>query len=108
MTYTEHMLKIARFMGLTPIRGVGEFSGNEYYYYNDEVLEDYRALPTYDTWEEIMPVVVKIESIANTVFSLVRNRASINGHISFGETKLDATIKAVNWWIDEYHQSSNS
>ena len=62
MLYTDEILNKAKFMGLTPIKGVNEYTGKEYYYYNNAEMQDYEALPIYDTWGEVMPVVIKIES----------------------------------------------
>lgn len=39
MKYTEEILKIAKFIGIDPIRGFNEHSGNTYYYYNDVILD---------------------------------------------------------------------
>jgi hypothetical protein len=38
MLYTEHTLKIAKFMDIIPIKGINEHNGSEYYYYNNEEL----------------------------------------------------------------------
>ena len=52
---------IAKFMGLTPIKGVSEHNGKDYYYYNNAEMQDFEALPTYDSeWGDVMPVVEKI------------------------------------------------
>ena len=51
---------IAKYMGITPIKGFNENTGNEYYYYNNAEMKDYEALPTYKEWDELMPVVEKI------------------------------------------------
>ena len=40
---------IAKFMGLTPIKGVSEHNGKDYYYYNNAEMQDFEALPTYDS-----------------------------------------------------------
>lgn len=50
MQYTEEILKIARFMGIKPIKGFNEWSGEHYYYYNNAELEDNEALPFYDNF----------------------------------------------------------
>ena len=107
MNYTEDMLKIAKFMGLTPIKGFNEATGNTYYYYNDEAFQSNRPLPWYDTWEEIMPVVVKIESNAiEDLFKISGNQVRLSGETFIGVTKLEAIIKAVNWWIGKYQLST--
>ena len=51
---------IAKYMGITPIKGFNEYTGNEYWYYNNAEMKDYEALPTYKEWNELMPVVEKI------------------------------------------------
>jgi hypothetical protein len=51
---------IAKYMGITPIKGINEYTGNEYYYYNNTEMQYYEALPTYKEWNELMPVVEKI------------------------------------------------
>jgi hypothetical protein len=51
---------IAKYMGITPIKGFNEHTGNEYYYYNNAEIQDYEALPDYKEWNNLMPVVEKI------------------------------------------------
>ena len=60
MIYNNNIISIAKFMGIEPIKGINEQTGNEYYYYNNAVMEDYEALPTYSNWCDLMPVVEKI------------------------------------------------
>lgn len=60
MEYTEEILKIAKFMGINPIKGFSEHTGSEYYYYNNSEMKDYEALPFYRSWDELMPVLEKI------------------------------------------------
>lgn len=104
MEYTEEILKIAKFMGLTPMKAVNEHTGREYYYYNNAVMKDYEGLPFYDDWAEIMPVVIKIESLGGdeNEFDILGNCVGIGDEEFIGETKLEAVIKAVNWWISKH------
>ena len=41
MEYTEEILKIAKFMGIEPIKGFNKYTNNHYYYYNNDEMEDY-------------------------------------------------------------------
>ncbi|TDD75634.1 hypothetical protein [Flavobacterium caseinilyticum] len=62
-TEAKHVLGevlIAKYMGITPIKGLNEYTGNEYYYYNNAEMQDFEALPNYKEWNELMPVVEKI------------------------------------------------
>lgn len=101
MEYTEEILKIASFMGLTPIKGFNENTNKHYYYYNNSEAQDYESLPFYDTFEEIMPVVIKIESLGGDEyeFDIFGNCVQLGEEEFVGKTKLEAIIKAVNWWI---------
>lgn len=102
MIYTEEILKIAKFMGITPLKGFNENTGDIYYYYSNTEKKDYDSLPFYNTWDEIMPVVIKIENYCRN-----ENKWIISGNCVqtdekdfYGETKLEAVIKAINWWIE--------
>jgi len=54
---------IAEFMELQLIEGVNE-NGSKYYYYNNPIMEDFEAIPSYDSdWNDLMPVREKIESL---------------------------------------------
>lgn len=99
MIYTKEILRIAEFMGLKPIKGYNEATDNEYYYYYDSELKDYEALPMYNTWEEVMPVVTKIESLGHSII-IVRNSVEIRGSVFTENTKLEAVIKAITWRIN--------
>jgi len=103
MEYTEEILKIAKFMGLAPIKGFNEHTGNEYYYYNNSEMQDYEGLPFYNTWEEIMPVVIKIESLGGekNEFDIFGNCVELGDEEFVGKTKLEAVIKAINWWLSK-------
>jgi hypothetical protein len=102
MNYTEEILKIAKFMGLNPIQGFNEQTGNHYYYYNNAEMQDYEALPFYDTWNEIMPVVIKIESLGGDEnrFNIFGNCVQLGNRDFVGKTKLEAVTKAIHWWIN--------
>lgn len=106
MEYTDEILKIAKFMGLNPIKGFNEHSGNNYYYYNNAEMQDFEALPLYDNYKEIMPVVVKIESFGGdeNEFDIFGNCVQLGNKEFVGETKLEAVIKAVNWWITQFNK----
>jgi len=101
MLYTEEILKIAKFMGLNPIKSFNEHTGNHYYYYNNVEMQDYEALPFYGNWEEIMPVVIKIESFGGdkNKLDIFGNCVQLGDEEFIGKTKLEAVIKAVNWWV---------
>lgn len=103
MEYTEEILKIAKFMGLHPIKGFNKHTGDHYYYYNNVEMQDFESLPFYDSWDEIMPVVIKIESFGGdeNEFDIFGNCVQL-GNLEFvGKTKLDAIIKAVNWFVSK-------
>lgn len=54
-------VSIAKYMGIVPIKGFNEHTGNEYYYYNNTEMQDYEALPNYDgSWYYLMSVVEEI------------------------------------------------
>ena len=107
--YTETTLKIAKYMGITPIKGINEKTGNEYYYYNNYELKDYEALPFYNTWEDLMPVVNKIiserfddwENVYLRIFGII-NQENNKIMVRFNrcqlfeaDTLLEATYMAV-------------
>ena len=51
-----------------------------------------------------MPVVIKIESLGGdeNEFDILGNCVGIGDEEFIGETKLEAVIKAVNWWISKH------
>jgi hypothetical protein len=101
MEYTEEIIKIAEFMGIKPIKDLNNH-GNEYYYY-DNGLGEYEALPYYNDWNEIMPVVIKIESFGGdeNEFDIFGNCVQLGDDEFVGKTKLDAVTKAINFWISK-------
>jgi hypothetical protein len=101
MEYTEEILKIAKFMGIEPIKGFNKYTNNHYYYYNNDEMEDYEGLPFYNNWNEIMPVVMKIESFGGdkNKLNIFGNCVQLGNEEFVGKTKLEAVIKAVNWWV---------
>ena len=101
--YTKEILRIARFMNIVPIECYNSSNGTVYYTYNELVLQDYEALPTYDMWSELIPVVEKIESLgdAENEFFIVRNFVEIGGESFYGHDKKEAVIKAINWWLSK-------
>jgi hypothetical protein len=104
MIYTEQILEIARFMGLNPIKGFNEFTKKEYYYYNNSEMQDYDPLPMYDNWDQVMPVVIKIESLGgdSNEFDIFGNCVQLGEKEFTGKTKLEAVIQAINWWVSNY------
>ena len=106
MEYTEDILNIARFMGIKPIMGINEHYYNSiYYYYNNAEMQLYEGLPFYNEWNEIIPVVIKIESLGGdqNEFDIFGNCVQLSDEEFVGIDKLDAVIKAVNWWIKTYY-----
>jgi hypothetical protein len=106
MKYNEQILKKAEFMGLFPIKGVSEHTGYEYYYHNDPVMQGYEALPMYNTWDDIMPIVIKIEGFGgdNNEFDIFGNCVQLGDKEFTGKTKIDAVNKAIDWWISQYNR----
>ena len=49
MKYTKEILDIAKFMGIKPIKGINEYTNAEYYYYNNPQLQDFDAIPFYNS-----------------------------------------------------------
>jgi len=101
--YTETTLKIAKLMGLTPIKILNENTGTVSYYYDDPIMKDYESLPFYNTWDELMPVVIKIESIGgddDNEFDIFGNCVQLGEQEFVGETKIEAVIKAIAWWVN--------
>lgn len=105
MEYTEDRLNIAKFMGIKLIIGFNKHTENHYYYYYDAEMGDYEGLPFYNEWNEIMPVVIKIESLGGdeNEFDIFGNCVQLGDEEFVGKKKLDAVIKAVNWWINKYY-----
>jgi len=103
MGYTEEILKIARFMGIEPIKGFNVETGNYYYYYNNVEMQGFEALPFYNTWDEIMPVVEKIENInSDCELTIIGNYVEIGDEGFVSYSKLESIIKAVNWWASKH------
>lgn len=103
MKYTEKIIEIAKFMGLRPIKGFNEYTGEEYYYYNNDEMKDHEPVPFYNNWNEIMPVVIKIESLGGdeNEFDIFGNCVQLGDEEFVGKTKLEAVIKAINYWISK-------
>jgi hypothetical protein len=54
-------VSIAKMLAIKLIKGINEYTGKEYYYYNNYEMQDYEALPSYDyDWSALMPVVEEI------------------------------------------------
>jgi hypothetical protein len=108
MEYTEEILKIAKFMGIEPIKGFNEYTGHQYYYYNDAEMQDYEELPFYNNWNEIMPVVIKIESFGGdeNELDIFGNCVQLGDEEFVGKTKIEAVIKAVNWWVSQHYANT--
>lgn len=103
MEYTYNVLKIAKLMGIMPIKAFNEYSGKEYYCYNNTEMKSFETLPFYNTWNEIMPIVIKIESLGGdeNKINIFGNCVKIGTEEFIAETKLSALIKAINWWISQ-------
>ena len=57
---------IAEFMGISVIESKNR-QGEKYYYYNNADNQGYEALPDYnESWDDLMPVIEKIEKIGET------------------------------------------
>lgn len=103
--YIEDTLKIAKFMGITPIKGVSKHDGGIYYYYNNTEMQDFEALPFYNTFNELMSVVIKIESINENenIFNIFGKSVKIMNKEFVCETKIESIREAVVWWISQYN-----
>jgi len=104
--YTQTHLNIARLMGLHLIEGVND-NGEKYYYYNNPEAEDFEALPFYNTYAELMPVVEKIESLgAEHKVVISQNVVRIKTHVDdvclVGDNKLDALYQSIKIFVDNY------
>jgi len=102
--YTEEILKMSKLIGMNPIKGVDKNTGNIYYYYNDPIMRDYLALPIFDTWDELMPVVIKIESLGgdNREFDIFGNCVEFDNKEFIGETKIEAVRNAIMYYVNTY------
>lgn len=93
---------IARFMGITPIEGKPtKPTSKPYFYYNNSQNKDYEAVPFYNTWDELMPVVEKIESLGGdeNEFDIFGNCVQLGDKEFVGKTKLHAVYKAVCYYV---------
>lgn len=88
-------------MGIKPIKGINEYTNAEYYYYNNPQLQDFDAIPFYNSWDEIMPVIEKIENFGgdSNEIDIFGNCVQIGDKEFVGKTKIEVVIEAVNWWI---------
>ena len=104
MEYSEEILNIAKFMGIMPIKAFNEYTGNHYYFYNNVDMQDYEAIPFYNSWDEIMPVVIKIESFGGdeNELDIFGNCVQLGDKEFVGNTKLESVINAVNWWVSQH------
>jgi len=54
----ENNILIAKFIGISVMKGLSEQTGKEYYYYNNAEMQDYEALPDFQSdWNWLMLVV---------------------------------------------------
>lgn len=100
MKYTKNEFLIAEFMGLKPIKGSVD---DCYFYYN--IKEDsYGSLPCYDTWDDLMPVVEKIENFGGEEqeFYIFGKCVQLGDMEFVGDTKMQAVKDAIIWWITKY------
>lgn len=92
-------------MGIEPIRGYNEFSKTCYYYYNNEELEDYVAVPFYDNWDDIMEVIEKIEEMSYINVYINGNNCRWDIDRFQGKTKMEAVLKFIDWWLDNEYET---
>ena len=71
---------------------------------DNEIWLDVEGLQFYDNWNEIMPVVIKIESFGGdeNELDIFSNCVQLGDKEFVGKTKLEAVIKAVNWWVSQH------
>lgn len=97
----EDIKLIAEFMGLTVFEGVSLFDGSRYYYYNNAEMQDYEALPDYDSdFNELMPVGAKCYKIADDAGSYEWRGCLIDTMLLFD---LKMFFKAVVSFIKFYN-----
>lgn len=110
--YTEDILSIAVFMGIETIKAINSYTGATYYYYNNVHAEDYEGLPFYNDWNELMPVVEKIQSLGFKFIIGDQNRVTVynkdydwrNGHTS--DSLITCVWHGVVSFIKWYNQQS--
>ena len=99
---------IAKYMGIIPIKGFNEHTGNEYWYYNNAEMKDYEALPTYKEWNDLMPVVEKINkrdwvtiySDQCKIHSLVVGEFEDINIINEGQPMINSVYEAVLKYVE--------
>jgi hypothetical protein len=99
---------IAKYMGITPIKGFNEYTENEYWYYNNAEMKDYEALPTYKEWNDLMPVVEKINkrdwvtiySDQCKIHSLVVGEFEDINIINEGQPMINSVYEAVLKYVE--------
>ena len=109
----ENNKLLAEFLEIKVLKDVNEYTGKEYYYYNNFELKDFEALPDYNSdWNELMKVVEKIESKNYEVIIGGKNQAIIQDIYFAGEngiiterleatkikTVFEACVDFVNWY----------
>lgn len=105
--YNNDILNIAKFMGITPIKKVNAHTGNEYYYYNNSKMRDFESLPFYNTWDELMPVLCKIEEKTDDwLIKICKNTVTYDNKEFRGNDKFDAIFKFIIYCLDEHFKQN--
>ena len=113
-------VSIAAMLGIKPLKGINEYTGKEYYYYNSYEMQDYEALPSYDCdWNALMPVVedinkrdwvtiladeCKIHSLINGEFETIKITKEGEPLIS---VVYDAVLKYAKWYNVKYNSNAS-
>jgi hypothetical protein len=104
MKYTDETIKIAKFMGLKEITGLyDDILDTTFYSYQPDNRYGLESVPHYNTWNDIMPVVIKIESMGGdeNEFDIFGNCVQLGDEEFVGKTKMEAVRKAIDWWLKE-------
>lgn len=117
----ENNKLIAEFLNITLIEGFNKETGGTFYYYNDVEMQDFVGMPEYhNSWNDLMPVVEKIESIIDELNQcrfnvqieqcfccIVDNKTSEDICEFDGDTKIEVVYTAVVEFIKFWNKNKD-
>lgn len=100
MKYTKKVLRIAVFMGIHPIKVEDKETKEISYYYNNFEKTN-EPVPFYNTWNELMPVIEKIEKKTNKAVMIENTEVWGNNIYKNKSTKFKSAFSFVNKWVKQ-------
>jgi hypothetical protein len=92
-------------MGIEYYKTYNDFHKIHLYWYHEEELKDWVAVPFYDNWDDIMEVIEKIEEMSYIDVYINGNNCRWDIDRFQGKTKMEAVLKFIDWWLDNEYET---